>query len=45
MTQPFKNYIMKYMGKWMELEKKIVLSEVFQAHKDKYGMYLFISGY
>ena len=41
-----KNDITKYVGKWpwMQLKKKI-LSEVTQIQKDKYGMYLLISGY
>jgi hypothetical protein len=30
---------MKFAGKWMELEKKIILSDITQAPKDKYGMY------
>ena len=38
------NDIMKFAGKWMELEK-IILSEVTQTQKDKYGMYSLISGY
>ena len=29
----------------MELEKKIILSEVIQVQKDKSGMYSFIKGY
>ena len=37
------NDIMKFAGKWMELEK-IILSEVTQTQKDKHGMYLLISG-
>lgn len=32
-----KNEIMKFTGKWMELE--IILSEVSQTQKDKYGIY------
>jgi len=36
--------IMKFAGKWVELEK-IILCEVTQAQKDKHGMYLLISGY
>jgi hypothetical protein len=35
---------MKFAGKWMELEK-IILSEVTQTQKDKYGMHSVISGY
>ena len=38
------NDILKFAGKWMELEKPI-LSEVAQTQKDKHGMYSFISGY
>lgn len=30
---------MKSTGKWMELEKNIILSEVTQTQKDKYGMH------
>ena len=37
------NDIMKFLGKWMELEK-IILSEVTQTQKDKHGMYSLISG-
>ena len=33
------NDIMKFAGKWMELEK-IILSEVTQTQKDKHGMYV-----
>jgi hypothetical protein len=39
------NDIMKFSGKWMGLEKQIILSEVTQTQKDKYGMYLLICGY
>jgi hypothetical protein len=38
------NYIMKFAGKWMELEK-ITLNEVTQTQKDKHSMYSLISGY
>jgi hypothetical protein len=31
--------------KWMELRKKIVLSEVTQTQKDIYGMHSLICGY
>ena len=34
---------MKFTGKWAELEK-IILSQVFQTQKDKYGMYSLICG-
>jgi hypothetical protein len=27
---------MAFVGKWMELGKKIILNEVFQIQKDKY---------
>ena len=30
-------YIIKFAGKWMELEK-IILSEISQTQKDKYGI-------
>ena len=36
--------IMKFVGKWMELEK-IVLSEVTQTQRVKPGMYSLLSGY
>ena len=36
---------LKFSGKWMELEKKIILNEVTQIQKDKYGMYSLISRY
>jgi hypothetical protein len=35
---------MKFAGKWMELEK-IILSEVTQTEKDKYGIHLLMCGY
>jgi hypothetical protein len=35
--------IIKFAGKWMELEKKIILSETTQTQKYKHYMYLFIS--
>ena len=38
------NDIVKFSGKWMELEK-IILSEVTQTQKDKHGMYSLISGH
>ena len=40
-----KNDHMKFEGKWMELEKKIILSEVTQTKKDKHGVYSLIGGY
>ena len=30
--------IVKFAGKWIELEKKIILSQVTQTQEDKYGM-------
>ena len=39
-----KNDILKFAGKWMELEKKNILSEITQTQKVKPGMYI-ISGY
>ena len=38
------NDIKKFQGKWMEL-KKIILSEVTQTQKDKYGIYSLLSEY
>ena len=38
------NDILTFVGKWMDLGKKI-LSEVTQTQKDKCGMYSLISGY
>ena len=38
------NNTIKFVGKWMEIEKK-TLSEVIQIQKDNYGMYLLISIY
>jgi hypothetical protein len=38
------NEIMKYAGKWVELEK-IILSEGTQTQKDKHGMNSLISEY
>lgn len=37
--------IMKFVGKCMEQEKKIILNEVAQSQKDKHAMNSFISGY
>ena len=39
-----KNGILKFAGKWMDLEN-IILSEVIQTQKDKYHMYSLISGF
>ena len=33
-----KNDILKFVGKWMDLEN-VILSEVTQTQKDKYHMY------
>ena len=38
------NGILKFAGKWMELEN-IIWSEVTQTQKDSYHMYSFISGF
>jgi hypothetical protein len=38
------NDVMKFSGKWMELEK-IMLGEVTKLQKDRHGMYSLISGY
>ena len=38
------NELMKFLGKWMELEN-IILSEVTQSQKNTHGMYSLISGY
>jgi hypothetical protein len=38
------NDLMKFLGKWMELEN-IILSEVTQSQKNKHCMYSLISGY
>ena len=38
------NDILKFAGKWMELEKNIP-SEVTQTQKNKHGMYSPIGGY
>jgi hypothetical protein len=37
------NDIMKFLGKWMELEN-IILSEVTQPQKNTHGMHSLISG-
>jgi hypothetical protein len=36
------NGIMKFPGKWMELEN-IILNEITHTHKDRHGMYSLIS--
>lgn len=38
------NDVMKFAGKWMELEK-MMIHEVTQTQKDKHGMYPFKDGY
>ena len=38
------NGILKFAGKWMDLEETI-LSEVTQSQKDKHGIYSLISGF
>ena len=38
------NDVLKFVGKWMDLEY-IILSKVTQTQKDKYHMYLLISGF
>ena len=38
------NDILKFAGKWKDIEKAL-LSEATQTQKDKYNMYLFISGF
>ena len=38
------NDLMKFLGKWMDLED-IILSEVTQSQKNTHGMYSLISGY
>ena len=40
----WKQNIVKFVGKWVELEK-IILCEVIQTQNDKHGMYLLISGH
>ena len=41
----FLNDTKKISGKWMQLEKIIIQSEVTQIQKDKHGMHSLISGY
>ena len=43
-TQQKKNDILKFAGKWMDLES-IILSEVTQTQKGKYRIYPLISGF
>jgi hypothetical protein len=40
-----KNDIMEFVAKWTELEKKIILSDISQTQKDKYGMSSLICRY
>ena len=43
-TQLIKNNDnLKFIGKWMEIEKKIIPSQVTWAQKDKHGIYSLIS--
>jgi hypothetical protein len=39
-----KNELMKFLGKWMDLEG-IILSEVTQSQRNSHNMYSLISGY
>ena len=39
------NDILKYVGKWMELENKNILSEGTQTQKDKYNIYSLITNF
>ena len=39
------NEFLKFLDKWMELEKNIILSEVTQSQKISHGMHSLISGY
>ena len=39
-----KNDILKFVGKWLDLEN-IILSEVTQIQKDEYNMYSLISDF
>lgn len=43
-TMVKKNEIMKITGKWLELEKLILLSEIIQDQKDN-DIHLLICGY
>ena len=38
LLRPLKNDIMKFSGKWIGLEKKIILSEKTQTQKAKYSI-------
>jgi hypothetical protein len=40
-----KNDFMKFLGKWMELKKNLILNEVTQTQKGMHSMYSLISGY
>lgn len=39
-----KNDLLKFVGKWIDLET-IILSEVTQTQKEKYHLYSLISGF
>ena len=39
-----KKEVMKFLGKWMDLED-IILSEVTQSQKNSHGIHSLISGY
>jgi hypothetical protein len=43
-TQLFKNELMKFLGKWMNMEG-IILSEVTQSQKNSHDMYSLRSGH
>lgn len=36
---------MRFEGKWLTLERNIILRELSRNQKEKYGMYLFLRGY
>lgn len=38
-------YDIKFAGKWMEQEKKIILSKATQTQKEKHDMYPLVSAY
>ena len=44
-SQLLRKEIMNFKGKWMELEKKIIPSEVTQTQKGKHSVYLLTCGY
>ena len=39
------NDILTFVGEWMDLEKKNILSEITQTQKDKYNMYSLITDF